>query len=127
MTIYYSSGDDLLPWSDNWLKKYRDPSYYHRLGLEGPSSYAGLVSNVCGVNCAAVINEAVIKQIPQVPAGTSTHYAYFYIPQVLNDWAQTLQGTAPAQVATARRSKASGMRSRCSSCCHRSWSTSTKP
>jgi hypothetical protein len=40
----------------------------------------------------------VIKQIPQVPAGTSAHSSYFNIPQVLQDWAQTLQGTAPAGV-----------------------------
>ena len=69
-----------------------------RLGLEGPSSYANLLPRAWGIDCSAVISEAVIKQIPQVPPGTSAHSAYFHIPQVLQDWAQTLQGTAPANV-----------------------------
>jgi hypothetical protein len=33
-----------------------------------------------------------------VPPGTSAHSSYFHIPQVLQDWAQTLAGTAPAGV-----------------------------
>jgi esterase/lipase superfamily enzyme len=98
VTVYYSSHDDVLPWSKDFLKIFHNPSYHDRLGLEGPSSYANLVPRTCGVDCSAVISNAVIKQIPQVPPGTSAHSAYFYIPQVLQDWAQTLQGTAPANV-----------------------------
>jgi esterase/lipase superfamily enzyme len=98
VTIYYSSGDDVLPWSKDFLALYHDPSYRDRLGLEGPSSYPSLLPRTCGVDCSAVVSDAVIQQIPQVPPGTSAHSSYFYIPQVLQDWAQTLQGTAPANV-----------------------------
>ena len=98
MTIYYSSGDDVLPWSKDFLALYHDPSYGDRLGLEGPSSDANLLPRTCGVDCSAVVSDAVVAQIPQVPPGTSAHSAYFYIPQVLQDWAQTLQGTSPAGV-----------------------------
>jgi Alpha/beta hydrolase of unknown function (DUF900) len=98
VTIYYSSGDDVLPWSKDFLALYHDPSYPDRLGLEGPSSYANLLPRTCGIDCSAVISDAVVAQIPQVPPVTSAHSAYFYIPQVLQDWAQTLAGTAPASV-----------------------------
>jgi esterase/lipase superfamily enzyme len=98
VTVYYSSHDDVLPWSEDFLKIFHNPSYHQRLGLEGPSSYANLLPGVYGVDCSAVVSDAVIQQIPQVPPGTSAHSAYFYIPQVLQDWAQTLQGTAPANV-----------------------------
>ena len=98
VTVYYSSRDDVLPWSKDFLKIFHNPSYQQRLGLEGPSSYAKLLPRAWGIDCSAVISEAVIKQIPQVPPGTSAHSAYFHIPQVLEDWAQTLSGTAPANV-----------------------------
>jgi hypothetical protein len=98
VTIYYSSGDDVLPWSKDFLALYHDPSYRDRLGLEGPSSDANLLPRACGVDCSAVVSGAVVSQIPQVPPGTSAHSAYFYIPQVLQDWAETLPGTAPANV-----------------------------
>jgi esterase/lipase superfamily enzyme len=98
VTVYYSPHDDVLPWSKDFLKIFHNPSYHDRLGLEGPSSYANLLPRTCGVDCAAVVSDAVIKQIPQVPPGTSAHSSYFYIPQVLQDWAQTLHGTAPANL-----------------------------
>jgi hypothetical protein len=98
VTIYYSAGDDVLPWSKNFLTAYHVPSYGDRLGLDGPSSYANLLPRTCGVDCSAVINDAAIQLAPQVPPGTSAHSSYFYIPQVLEDWAQTLAGTAPAAV-----------------------------
>jgi Alpha/beta hydrolase of unknown function (DUF900) len=98
VTVYYSSADDVLPWSKNFLAVYHNPSYRDRLGLEGPSSYADLLPQVCAVACSAVINDLAIQQIPQVPPGTSAHSSYFYIPQVLQDWAQTLAGAAPAGV-----------------------------
>jgi esterase/lipase superfamily enzyme len=98
VTLYYSSHDDVLPWAKDFLKIFHNPSYHDRLGLEGPSSYAQLLPRACGVDCSAVISKAVIKQIPQVPPVTTAHSSYFHIPQVLQDWAQTLQGTAPAKV-----------------------------
>jgi hypothetical protein len=98
VTVYYSSADDVLPWSKNFLARYHNPSYRDRLGLEGPSSYADLPPQVWGVDCSSVINDAAVKQIPQVPPGTSAHSSYFYVPQVLQDWAQTLAGTAPVRV-----------------------------
>ena len=93
-----SSDDDVLPWSKDFLKIFHNPSYHDRLGLEGPSSYADLLPRACGVDCSAVISKTVIGQIPQVPPVTTAHSSYFHIPQVLQDWAQTLQGTAPASV-----------------------------
>jgi hypothetical protein len=45
-----------------------------------------------------VISKTVIGQIPQVPPVTTAHSSYFHVPQVLQDWAQTLQGTGPANV-----------------------------
>jgi esterase/lipase superfamily enzyme len=98
VTVYYSSHDDVLPWSKDFLKIFHNPSYHDRLGLEGPSSYADLLPRACGVDCSAVISKTVIGQIPQVPPVTTAHSSYFHIPQVLQDWAQTLQGTAPASV-----------------------------
>jgi hypothetical protein len=98
VTVYYSSGDDTLPWSKNFLAPFHNPSYRDRLGLDGPSSFADLLPRTCGVDCSAVINDAAIQLVPQVPPGTSAHSSYFYIPQVLQDWAQTLAGTAPANV-----------------------------
>jgi hypothetical protein len=98
VTVYYSFRDDVLPWSKDFLKIFHNPSYHDRLGLEGPSSYANLLPGAYGVDCSAVISKTVIQQIPQVPPVTTAHSAYFHIPQVLQDWAQTLQGTAPANV-----------------------------
>jgi len=60
VTIYYSSGDDVLPWSKNFLTAYHNPSYRDRRGLDGPSRYANLLPRTCGVDCSAVINDAAI-------------------------------------------------------------------
>ena len=98
VTVYYSAHDDVLPWSKDFLKIFHNPSYNDRLGLEGPSSYADLLPRACGVDCSAVISKSVIGQIPQVPPVTTAHSSYFHIPQVLQDWAQTLQGIAAANV-----------------------------
>lgn len=98
VTVYFSSGDDILPDSEEDFVKSHNPNYPKRLGLEGPYSFPSLASNACGVDCSSVINDTTIKEIPQVPAGTDSHSAYFYIPQVLQDWAQTLVGTPSAQV-----------------------------
>jgi esterase/lipase superfamily enzyme len=102
VTVYYSSHDDVLPWSKDFLKVFHNPYYHDRLGLEGPSSYANLLPRACGVDCSAVISKTVIGQIPQVPPVTTAHSSYFHVPQVLQDWAQTLQGTAPASIVNRR-------------------------
>lgn len=99
VTVYFSSGDDVLPYSEDWPVYYNhNPNYLKRLGLEGPYSFPDLAANAWGVDCSNVINDTTIKQIPQVPKGNDSHSAYFYIPQVLQDWAQTLNGTAANQV-----------------------------
>ena len=94
VTIYYSAHDDVLPKSKDLLFPFHNPSYYHRLGLEGPYSFAAgsLPANTWGIDCSEVITESVITTIPQVPHGTTSHSAYFFIPQVLSDWAATLSG-----------------------------------
>ncbi len=101
LTIYYSEGDDVLPYSQSLWKDYHNPSYPDRLGLGGPYSYntGALPANTWGVDCSKVISDSVIPSIPQVPLGTSSHSAYFYIPQVLMDWAATLTGTDGGRVA----------------------------
>jgi hypothetical protein len=102
VTIYYSVHDDVLPWSYR-LRHHHNPSYPDRLGLQGPASYSTtstpLADNAYGVDCSAVIDKDVIrKYIPQVPHNVDSHFAYFYIPQMLEDWAAVLNGTAPGSV-----------------------------
>ncbi len=101
VTVYYSSHDDVLPWSKDFLKIFHNPSYHDRLGLEGPSSYANLLPRTCGVDCSAVISKTVIGQIPQVPPVTTAHSSYFHIPQVLRTGRRPCRGplraTAPAR------------------------------
>jgi hypothetical protein len=101
VTIYYSKHDDVLLYSQIFFRAYHNPSYPDRLGLGGPYSYNAdaLPANTWGIDCAAVISDTVIKNVPQLPPGTSSHSAYFYIPQVLTDWVATLTGTAAADVA----------------------------
>jgi esterase/lipase superfamily enzyme len=101
VTIYYSKNDDVLPYSQSFFKQFHNPLYPDRLGLGGPHSYdtGALPTNTWGVDCSKVISESVIINLPQVPPGTSSHSAYFYVPQVLTDWAATLMGTAEESVA----------------------------
>lgn len=96
VTIYYSINDDVLPVSQQLLGAYHNPSFPNRLGWEGPNSFedGALPLNTFGVDCAAVIDDSVIQNISQVPPGTTAHSAYFYVPQVLQDWADTMTGTA---------------------------------
>jgi hypothetical protein len=100
-TIYYSKNDDMLPYSQSLFKEYHNPSYPNRMGLGGPYSYnaGALPANTWGVDCSEVISDIVIRNVPQVPPGTSSHSAYFYIPQVLTDWAATLSGADEGKVA----------------------------
>ncbi len=101
LTIYYSKNDDVLPYSQSLFKEYHNPSYPNRMGLGGPYSYSAraLPANTWGVDCSEVISDVVIRNVPQVPPGTSSHSAYFYIPQVLTDWAATLTGADEGKVA----------------------------
>ena len=71
------------------------------MGLGGPYSYkaGALPANTWGVDCSEVISDVVIRNVAQVPPGTSSHSAYFYIPQVLTDWATTLTGADEGKVA----------------------------
>jgi esterase/lipase superfamily enzyme len=96
VTVYYSSGDDVLPASQTTYKAVHNPSYPDRLGLEGPASYAAgaLATNAIGLNCSAVVQ----KHNPAIPPGIKTHDSYFYIPQVLSDMAQTLNGVSAGSV-----------------------------
>lgn len=75
-----------------------------RLGLRGQDSFAdgALLPNVYGLDCSAVVNPMVLRNTPHVPPFTTTHSAYFYIPQVLADMARTLDGVPPGQVANRR-------------------------
>ena len=100
VTIYYSNNDDVLPLSQQDLASYHNPSFLDRLGLGGPNNFdnSALPSNTFGVDCSAVISEPVIAKIPQVPPGTTSHSSYFYIPQVLGDWAETMMGNAESAV-----------------------------
>jgi esterase/lipase superfamily enzyme len=98
VTVYFSSGDDVLPGSEGMFPAHHNPSYPGRLGLEGPSAIATgeLPSNVVMMDCAAVINDQVSSKLS--PSQLS-HSSYFYLPQVLTDWSQTLNGVAAENVA----------------------------
>jgi hypothetical protein len=97
-TVYWSSHDDALPWSDGWTD-YHNPQYPNRLGLHGPASYQSeaMIPIAYGLDCSQVVNRAVMNKTG-VPPSITTHSGYFYIPQVLQDMAQTLNGVPPAKV-----------------------------
>jgi len=107
VTIYYSSNDTTLALSESsfsagLLGAYHNSAYGGRLGLSGPSYNRGTqASNAYGVDCSAVVNSAYLAGLPSsvVPAGTSLHSSYLYIPQVLQDITATLGGTGPGDVA----------------------------
>jgi esterase/lipase superfamily enzyme len=99
VTVYYSTNDDVLPGSAIALKAHHNPSYPKRLGLTGPSSYTTLSASCAGVDCSQVVwdqNQPALSTY--WPQGVKSHDAYFYIPQVLADWGQTLAGTPPQDV-----------------------------
>jgi len=98
-TVYWSSHDDVLPYSEGWTD-YHNPGFPNRLGLHGPASFAvgAMVPNAFGLDCSAVVNQTVMDHTPQVPPGTYSHTAYFYMPQVLQDMAQTIAGVPPGKV-----------------------------
>lgn len=98
-TAYWSSHDDALPSAEGW-PDYHNPLYPNRLGLHGPFSYqsGALIPIAYGLDCSLVVNQAVMNKT-HVPPSVSVHSSYFYIPQVLQDMAQTLNGVPPAKVA----------------------------
>ena len=103
-TVYWSSHDDALPPAEGWTE-YHNPSFPKRLGLHGPASFNidkakvdALMSQAYGLDCSMVVNQTVMNNTG-VPPSVSVHSSYFYIPQVLQDMAQTLNGIPPAKVA----------------------------
>jgi len=102
-TVYWSSYDDALPHSEGWTN-YHNPSFPNRLGLHGPASFAvnnnvdQLMPNTYGLDCSLVVNPTVMNK-NRVPPSISVHSSYFYIPQVLQDMAQALNGVAPPKIA----------------------------
>lgn len=99
VTVYYSTNDDVLPYSANDLKSNHNPNYWQRLGLTGPNSYTTLSSNCVGVDCSQVVWDQNQPALGKYwPPAVKSHDAYFYIPQVLADWGQTLTGTPPQDV-----------------------------
>jgi len=94
VTVYWSSADDKLPYSDGWTS-YHNPMFPLRLGLHGLNSNVRgtILPNVVGLDCSLV---AIRKNTP--PA-YSVHESYFYIPRILQDMTQTLGDVPPARVA----------------------------
>ena len=102
VTVYASSNDDTLALCQGVYSPLHNPSFGGRLGLGGPNYDAGpQQSNVIGLDCSAVVNTTYVSQLPAgvVPPGSQLHVAYFYIPQVLADMAQTLANTPAGSVA----------------------------
>lgn len=114
VTVYYSSNDNTLALSEGAFSAelsfplsmdtgaYHNPAFFGRLGLAGPSYDQGpQAAHMVGVDCSAVVNQVYVAQLPAsvYPAGTALHSAYLYIPQVIQDIAATLSGTAPGSVA----------------------------
>jgi hypothetical protein len=98
VTVYYSGNDTVLSGAELAFEQYHNPEYYARLGLEGPANYltGSLNTNVIGLNCSAVINQQATQNI--IPPNVTLHSAYFYVPQVISDIAQTLDLVAPGSV-----------------------------
>lgn len=114
VTVYYSSNDNTLALSEGAFSTelsfplsmdtgaYHNPDFFGRLGLAGPSYDQGpQAPNMASVDCSAVVNQAYVGQLsPKVyPPDVELHSAYLYIPQVIQDIAATLNGTAPDSVA----------------------------
>ena len=88
VTVYYSGNDDVLPQAE---KSGYDG--YPELGIWGPTYGDGtLLSGVAGVDCSAVVNKTNAKIYEAGQAQVLTHTSYFFIPEVLKDIGQTLQG-----------------------------------
>lgn len=103
VTIYYSNTDPELALSTVTYVMYHNPDYPGRLGLEGPYSFdeGALEANTYGVDCNWVVNPANIlwlKMKELIPWYVLEHSSYIYIPQILTDMTQTMNGTAPGDV-----------------------------
>lgn len=103
VTVYYSITDPELALSTVIYVDYHNPDYPARLGMEGPYSFeqGALEINTYGVDCNWVVNPANIawlklKEI--IPWYVLEHSSYIYIPQILTDMTQTINGTAPCDV-----------------------------
>jgi hypothetical protein len=104
VTIYYSITDPELALSTVTYIDYHNPDYPGRLGMEGPFSVeeGALEANTYGVDCNWVVNPANIlwlKAEEIIPWYVLEHSSYIYIPQILADMTQTMDGTAPCDVA----------------------------
>ncbi len=102
-TVYWSSQDDVLPTAEGWTT-YHNPSFPNRLGLHGPASFNlnpdksdQLLAKVYGLDCSLVVNRTVMNN-NRVPPSVTVHSGYFYIPQVLQDMNQALNGRAPGKI-----------------------------
>ena len=103
VTIYYSITDPELALSTVTYAEYHNPDYPGRLGMEGPYSFeqGALEINTYGVDCNWVVNPANIlwlKMKELIPWDVLEHSSYIYIPQILTDMTQTMNGTAPGDV-----------------------------
>ncbi|HKS29431.1 MAG TPA: alpha/beta hydrolase [Pyrinomonadaceae bacterium] len=103
VTIYYSNSDPELAFSAVTYKAYHNPDYPGRLGMEGPDSFdeGALETNAYGVDCSRVVSPAHIlwlKVKKIIPWNVLEHSSYLYIPQILADLTQTMNGTAPGDV-----------------------------
>lgn len=103
VTIYYSYTDPELAFSTITYADYHNPDYLGRLGLEGPHSFeqGALTADTYGVDCNWVVNPAHLlwlKAKGLIPWDVLEHSSYIYIPQVLEDMMQTIDGTEPGAV-----------------------------
>ena len=103
VTIYYSITDPELAFSTVTYMAFHNPDYPGRLGMEGPFSFdqGALETNTYGVDCNWVVNPANLlwlKMKELIPWDVLEHSSYIYIPQILTDLTQTMNGTAPGDV-----------------------------
>ena len=98
VTAYWSTGDDVLGdvgifpsyiLTQLWGPCVRDGTI-GRLGKSGPPADQTLYANCLTLDCSAVVTKA------QTCSNEKTHVAYFYMPLVLQDMAQVLNGQSPS-------------------------------
>lgn len=104
VTVYYSPNDPTLSTSVASFGPalLHNPVYGGRLGLIGPSYNYGQQQPQCvGVDCSVVVNEQNVQNLERqgiIPPLTDLHSSYRYIPQVLQDLTQTLNGVGSGQI-----------------------------
>lgn len=103
VSIYYSISDPELALSAVLYIAYHNPDYPGRLGMIGPHSFArgALETNAYGVDCSQVVSPSNIAYLEKngiIPSNVLEHSSYLYIPQILTDLTQTMNGTAPGDV-----------------------------